>query len=69
MDRRIPRFCEADHNVAFKLHGRSARRQTAEKLAKFAKRIKAAKGEWRMFDQVRKAPCEAARKAKAGASD
>ena len=42
-------------------------RQTAENLAKFARRIKSAKSEWRMVDQMRKAG--AARKAKADTSD
>jgi hypothetical protein len=44
-------------------------RQTRENLAKFARRIKGAKSEWREVAQMREAAREAARKAKAGASD
>ena len=44
-------------------------RQTAENLAKFAKRIKNAKGEWRAITQMRKAARDAERKAKADAAD
>ncbi len=44
-------------------------KQTAENLAKFAKRIKNAKEEWRAIAQMRKAARDAARKAKADAAD
>jgi hypothetical protein len=44
-------------------------RQTRENLAKFAKRIKAAKSEWREVAQMREAAREAARKAKASTSN
>jgi hypothetical protein len=44
-------------------------RQTAENLAKFARRIRAAKSEWREVARMREAAREAALKAKADASD
>jgi hypothetical protein len=44
-------------------------RQTAENLAKFARRIRAAKSEWREVARMREAAREAARKPKADASD
>jgi hypothetical protein len=44
-------------------------RQTAENLAKFARRIRAAKSEWREVARMREAAREAARKAKTDPPD
>jgi hypothetical protein len=50
-------------------HAYPPHRQTAENLVKFARRIRAATSEWREVARMREAAREAARKAKADASD